>query len=402
MPHDAMLTAPPRARTVPSGSGSAPLRVLMVIDSLGPGGAERLLLDYLPRLAEMGVEARVCVLSERHGNPIAHELRRLGVPVDLVPVRRLADLAGAMRVVRYIRRVQPDLVHTQLQFADTIGAMAARLLSRPVVSTLHTMSDSPSRSREALRVFVAERSLGASADRIIAVSDAARRYYERSTALPARKLTTLRNGIDLPAFRAEVAASEGVRDELGIPGDAVVAATVAVLRPQKGVEIMLRALPALLAERPELVYLVVGDGPDARRLRGLAAELGVRDHVRFPGSRTDVARLLGACDLLVHPSLEDALPTSLMEAMAAGLPIVAGAVGGVPEMVEEGRTGRLVPPGDVAALTAAVRELLADADLRAAMGREGELLVAECFDLDTQARRLRDLYLDVLRDRGRR
>jgi glycosyltransferase involved in cell wall biosynthesis len=105
----------------------------------------------------------------------------------------------------------------------------------------------------------------------------------------------------------------------------------------------------------------------------------------------------------VHPTLEDALPTSLMEAMAAGLPVVAGAVGGVPEMVHDGRTGRLVPPGDVAALTVAVRELLADADLRAAMGREGERLVAERFDLDTQARRLRDLYLDVLSgDRRRR
>jgi glycosyltransferase involved in cell wall biosynthesis len=200
-----------------------------------------------------------------------------------------------------------------------------------------------------------------------------------------------------------VAASEGVRDELGIPGEAIVAATVAVLRPQKGVEIMLGALPALLDERPDLVYLVVGDGPDAGRLRALAAELGVEEHVRFPGSRGDVARLLGACDLLVHPTLEDALPTSLMEAMAAGLPVVAGAVGGVPEMVHDGRTGRLVPPGDVAALTVAVRELLADADLRAAMGREGERLVAERFDLDTQARRLRDLYLDVLSgDRRRR
>lgn len=384
-----------RAIPVPPPRGDGP-RVLHLIDSLGPGGAERLLVDYLPRLRELGLEVRVCALAERQGNPVAADLRRLGVPVELVPVRRLADPAGFARIARHIRRVRPDLVHTQLEASDTLGALAARMQRVPVVSTQHTMSPPEPRSREAVRAFIAERALGASAARIIAVSDAARRFYERSTALPARKLTTLRNGIDLPAFRAEVAASEGVREELGIADDAVVAATVAVLRPQKGVEIMLRALPALLAERSELVYLVIGGGPDAERLRGLAAEIGVEDHVRFPGSRTDVARLLGACDLLVHPTLEDALPTSLMEAMAAGLPIVAGAVGGVPEMVEEGRNGRLVPPGDVAALTAAVRELLADADLRAAMGREGERLVAERFDLDTQARRLRDLYLDVL------
>jgi glycosyltransferase involved in cell wall biosynthesis len=401
MPQDAMLMVPPRARTVTGGSGSATLRVLMVIDSLGPGGAERLLLDYLPRLGDLGVEARVCVLSERHGNPIANDLRRLGIPVDLVPVRRLADPAGALRVARYIRRAQPDVVHTQLQFADTIGAVAARLASRPVVSTLHTMSDTPPWSREALRVFVAERALGWASSRIVAVSDAARRFYETRTALPPAKLVTIHNGIDLRLFRERMAGRAEARLALGLPADAIAAVTVAVLRPEKGIESMLRALPGLRREHPRLTYLVVGEGPDRLRLEASAARVGVAEAVRFLGRREDVPFVLSACDLFVHPTLEDALPTSLMEAMAASLPIVASAVGGVPEMVEDGRNGRLVPPGQVSALEAACRELLASPEAMAVMGQAGERVVAERFDLDRQAARLRDLYLEVAGSRGR-
>lgn len=369
------------------------------MDSLGSGGAERLLLDYLPHLIDEGVEARMVALGVRDGNPMAARLEGLGVPVDLVPVRRMIDPVGFARVYRYLRQQGPDVVHTQLERADSVGAMAARAAGFPIVSTQHLLGEARGRSRAELRNALAERMLTASGAVIIAVSDAAKGSYERYTSLPASRVVTIRNGINIPRFREAMEDRHAMRGELGIAGDGPVLATVAVLRPGKGVEVMLSTLPALLQVFPDLTYVVAGDGSERVALEAQARQLGVADSVRFLGMRTDVARILSAADLFVHPTFADALPTTLAEAMAAGLPIVGSDVGGVPEMIIHERNGLLVPPGDADALQVAVDRILSDDVMAKRMSKHAEVVLRERFDLARQAEILARLYDAVIVER---
>lgn len=371
-------------------------RVVFLIDSLGWGGAERLLLQYLPHLRSQGFDPVVCSMHERSGNPVAEEIGRLGIPVETVPVERLRDVTALPRLVRYLRGRGADVVHTQLEFADGLGTVAARIARIPALSTLHTMSEPRRWTRGWWRNRLGDLALGRLASAIVAVSDEARRHYEVHRPYPRGKLVTLRNGIDLARF--EDAAGEGpqVRRELGIAPDARVVATVAVLRPDKGIQHMVAALPAIAEGAPEAVYLVVGDGEHRAALEGAAARGGVADRIVFAGSRTDVPRVLAACDVFVLPTLLDALPTVLAEAAAAGVPIVASRIGGVPEMCLDGRNGLLVDPGDEAGLAAAVLRMLREPDLAERMGAQGREVARERYDIRTQAARLCDLYRSAM------
>jgi glycosyltransferase involved in cell wall biosynthesis len=335
-------------------------------------------------------------MQERSGNPVAEEIGRLGIRVDRVSVERLRDLSAIPRLVRYLRAVRADVVHTQLEFADGIGTVAARLARVPAVSTQHTMYEPGRWTRAWARNRLGDLALGTLSSRIIAVSDEARAHYERARPYPRRRLLTLRNGIDLTRF--EAAASEGpaVRRELGIPDGVPVLATVAVLRPDKGIQHMIAALPAVLGAVPDARYLVVGDGEHRDALEQAALEAGVADRVVFAGSRTDVPRVLAACDLFVLPTLADALPTVLAEAAAAGVPIVASRIGGVPEMCVDGRNGVLVDPGRPEGLADACARVLADPALRARLGAAGRELARERYDIRVQAGRLADLYRTLI------
>lgn len=367
-------------------------RVVFLIDSLGWGGAERLLLQYLPHLRSEGFDPVVCAMHERSGNPVAEEIGRLGIPVDTVPVERLRDVTAIPRLTRYLRRRGADVLHTQLEFADGLGSVAARIARIPAVSTLHTMSEPARWTRSWWRNRLGDLALAGLSSAIVAVSDEARRHYEVSRPYPRRKLVTLRNGIDLARFEAAAGEGPAVRRELGIGRDAPVVATVAVLRPDKGIQHMIAALPAIAAGAPEVVYLVVGDGDHRAALEAAADRHGVADRVVFAGSRTDVPRVLAACDVFVLPTLMDALPTVLAEAGAAGVPIVASRVGGVPEMCLDGRNGLLVDPGDEAGLAEAALRMLREPGLAERMGAQGRAVARERYDIHTQAARLCRLY----------
>jgi len=173
------------------------------------------------------------------------------------------------------------------------------------------------------------------------------------------------------------------------------------LRPQKGVQFMIRALPAILASNPNTYYLIVGSGSHQNALLEEVDKAGVKNRVIFAGMRKDIARLLVASDIFVLPTLTEALPTVLAEAMAAKLPIIASRVGGVPEMVTDGQNGCLVEPQDVDSLANACIGLLANAENRATMSAEGWKIVNQKFNIERQVDQLRELYFDQLRAYGK-
>ena len=377
-------------------SAAAPARpsLLMLIDHLGMGGAERVLVATAPRLARLGFKVRVGVMDDRPETPLVTEIRHLGVPVDSLGFKRLAEPGRIRALAAYVRRHMPALVHTQLEQANVLGLWTACRLGIATVATLHLLDEARAPlNRAGMRHSLESLALRRWADRVICVSDALRRHSALSRRLPHDKLVTLHNGVDLSSFApATEARTRAARERLHLEHSIPVLLTVAVLREPKGISYMLEALPRLLPAFPDLRYVVVGDGPDRTRLKNLVARLGLDGNVLFAGARSDVNEILPAADVFVLPSLTEALPTVLAEAAASALPIVATNVGGVTEMVEDGVTGFVVPPADSAALAARCSELLAQPHLRHRMAAAGRRVAGERFDLDRQSERLGELY----------
>lgn len=296
----------------------------------------------------------------------------------------------ARRLARRFRRDPVDLLHTQNTGCEE-SPIAARLAGIPaVLGTFHVDSTYDlhgERSGPAYRLVeqVSNRCLGTA----IAVSHATRRDWVRRTHVPAGRVVTIHNGIDAAKF-ARRQSAPAARATLGLPASGPVVACVGRLDEVKGFATLLHAAARLKAAHPDLTLLIAGTGPLRGELERSAGELGVR--ANFAGFLTDVQPVLDAADVFALPSLAETLGYAFLEAMAAGLPCVGTAVGGVPEVIAEGRTGFVVPPRDPAALAAALGRLLGDADLRARMGEAGRVRVAERFHERDMVRRTIDLY----------
>ena len=370
--------------------------IIWMIDSLGPGGAEQLMPSILKNLKQAGFNVRICALQIRAGNPIASELERLGLPVDLVPILNLRQPFNLFHILRYLRLHRPQLLHTQLEFADILGTVAAKILGIPSVSTVHTLDAFPEKKsawgRMKLRWFL----LGKYCNCVIAVSEKTRLHYLQSGRLHQDKVITLYNGVDISRFKNTDASQIGkTKQALRLPLDSKVIITVAVLREPKGIQFMIEALPAILEQFPDVHYLIVGDGEYGAALSDLATVLDIKNHVTFAGHRTDIPDLLACCDIFVLPTLKDALPTVLIEALAAERPIVASDVGGVPEIIENGVNGLLVAPGDPSQLADACLQLLKDNELISQIVLAGNKTVWQRFNIDSQIEQLSGMYEEL-------
>ena len=367
------------------------------------GGAERLMVPILKHLSRDHFEPYVCAIQSKDGNPMADEIRALGIPVDCLDIKHLRDLDAIPRLIRYLKGIQADLVHTQLEAANILGNISAKMLRLPSVCTIHVMPSLDVKTKTKLHQRVEWFALRHFCDRVISVSEEARGYHIDISHTSADQVTTIYNGIDLSAFLNMDYAFErrAVRTELGIPQDANVLITVAVLRPPKGIQFMIRALPFTLASHPNTYYLIVGGGSHHSTLVEEVNKAGVNQRVIFAGMRKDVPRFLAASDVFALPTLTEALPTVLAEAMAAKLPIVASRVGGIPEMIANGQNGILVTPEDVDGLAKACIHLLDHPEKRSDMGMEGWKTVNRKFSIDRQVDQLKEIYLDQLQAYGK-
>ncbi len=371
-------------------------KIIWMIDSLGHGGAERLTLAILERFDRERFDLRVCALQERGGNPVAKDLEKAGIPVDLLNIPTLRHPANLFKIIGYLRRHKPQILHAQLEFSIILGSLAARLVGIPCVSTLHTL-DNPQEQRARWRYHLTLAALKYLCSRSIAVSESTRQHHLRDGKIPGEKIITLYNGIDLSACKAPAPEScLEKRKELGLAPDSIVAVTVAVLREPKGIQFMLQAMAQLRETNPNLQYLVVGDGEHGPTLKEMARSLGLENQVVFAGQRKDIPDILSVCDFFVLPTRTEALPTVLMEAMAAQKAIIASNVGGVPEMIQDGVNGRLLPPGDVSALVKACAQLADDSARRNAWGTAGQAICREKFNIEQQIISLENLYTSLI------
>lgn len=376
--------------------------IVWMIDSLGPGGAEQLLPTILKRLKDAGFNIRICALQCRLGNPIASELERIGLPVDLVPIPNLRHPLNLFRILYYLRTHRPIIVHTQLEFANVLGTIAAKILGIPTVATLHTLDTFAERKfslwRLRLRWFV----LRIFCDQIIAVSEKTRTYHVQSGKLNSDKVITLYNGVDISRFQnINESQKMKIRQTFNLPLDNPIIITVAVLRELKGVQNMIRALPSIFEQFPNAQYLIVGDGAYGASLRDLASTLGIQDRVTFAGHRTDIPALLACSDLFVLPTLKDALPTVLIEALAAEKPVIASAVDGVPEIIENGVNGLLVPPDDPSSLAKACLQIMKNKEQTKQLILAGSEIVQQRFSIIIQIEKLSKVYEELTTSHGK-
>lgn len=383
-----------------SAAGSVPEytgpRVLFFCDHLGYAngvthGATTYFLGVLPRLRNAGVELTTCFLRERH--EAAEALESEGVCPFFLN-RSKWDLRAYSDLLELIRQRDVDLVHAAGMKGILLGRLAARAANVPAVIHLHDTAP-PGRLLGAL-----QRSLADSTTLCLTISRAVARCATRDFGIPPGRVRTLYNGIDLKGTlpveaseRARVRAS--VRRELDLPEESAVVGIVGRLVPEKGHKVVIRALESLQGVPPPFRLLVVGEGPERAACEGLVARNGLGEMVRFTGHRTDVPRLLLAMDVLAVPSHREGLSYSILEAMAAGVPVVASRVGGIPEIIRDRENGLLVRPGDPEALAVALRELSGSSSLRESLADRGRS-TAEEFSVERHMEGLLAIYREVL------
>jgi glycosyltransferase involved in cell wall biosynthesis len=363
--------------------------VAHILSSYGMGGQERVAFDLATGQLRAGWQVSVVSLAPPPDGPLAEEFRAAGINVARVERDHDGlDPKLVLRLARWFRDNKVDLVHTHNRMALTYGAPAGRLARAKVVHTKHGKNP-----RGGKRLI-----LGNAAGRLVhafvAVSDETAAVARKRYEVPHDLLSVIDNGIDLARFHPDEAARVRLRGELGIPADACVIGTVARIAPEKNHARLLRAAAPLLGPKTRLV--IAGDGPLLDAIRAQAVELGIAQHAHLLGVRRDVPALLNAFDIFAMSSETEGLPLVVLEAMASNLPVVSTNVGGIPNVVDEGRTGYLVDVSDEAALTARLAALVQDAALRRTVGARARDVTLTKFSAERMQREYLELYARVL------
>jgi glycosyltransferase involved in cell wall biosynthesis len=377
-------------------AAAAPIRVMHVISTLEAGGTE---LAMIRLLRGLGSDAYRFQVAWLRGMPsLGDEVRSAtGRNAEPIGLRFKVDPAALYRLLRLARRFRPDIIHTHMDLADYYGAAAAKAVGARLVSS--------KQNADAFRVrrtwkrppfLLLEHAAYAAADAVIAVSSGLVDYLARVESLPRHKTVVIGNGVD-PDLAAAAPSRAEARRALGIPEGAAVLGTVGRLAEQKGQIDLIRALPLLRADIPELLCLIAGDGPLREPLAAEARRLGVADRLHLLGHRTDIPNVLAALDLFVLPSLWEGLPQALLEAMAMSLPVLAARGVGADDLVIDEENGLLIPPRDPAAIAAAVRRLLRDRPLARRLGDAARRSAADGHSLAGVAAQVDALYRRLLR-----
>ena len=325
------------------------MKILQLITGLGQGGAEQIVLDLARGLDRSRFDVSVCSILDVSGpqGVYAARLNDIGVGVASLGLTRKWQLRRAMALKDLIADLQPDILHCHMFHANVLGRWIGRRAGVPkIVSTVHIAE----RRRRPWRFWL-ERRTDPLGTITVCVSHSVLEFHSKKTGIPRERFTVIPNGIDTARFAEPSRSPAEVRAELGIAPGSKIIGSVGRLDAQKGYRYLIPAFARVLGELGDVELVIAGAGPEAAMLRRLAVQAGCADHVHLIGRRTDVPDLLHAFDVFAMPSLYEGLPLALIEAMAAGVPVVASAVDSVPEVLV---AGRLVRPADPAELVDAL------------------------------------------------
>jgi glycosyltransferase involved in cell wall biosynthesis len=366
--------------------GPKRIRVVEVLATASNGGAQEHLFSLLTRLDPERYDTSVVALS--NGSTV-RKLQRARIPVTVIDTPDDGVAVGALAA--YLADVRPDVVHNHMFRAELIGTRAAMALGavghrRPfVVSTVHSSRVRSAADREELRRLTPE--MG----HLIAVSRAIEAKIKAEGRDVGVRISLIYNGVDLDRYDHQEPCCT-LRDEYGMEPGSQIVGVVARLEPEKGHPTLLEAWPDVLRSVPDAYLLVVGEGSQRDALERLASGLRIAHRVVFTGRRDDVPAVTAALDVAVQPSYREAQGLSVLEAMALSRPVVASAVGGIPEMIDDGISGLLVPPHDASGLAESITRLLLDHTFADTIARTGHDTVHERFCVEIMVKSIEAIY----------
>jgi glycosyltransferase involved in cell wall biosynthesis len=384
-----------------------PYKILVLIKSLGLGGAERLLVDALPYLNQERFEYTFAYLLPWK-NFLVPQFREAGFPIYCLGTSKIGNNGRLMRHKRRGARAKwlPrslqqlvllqsqerfDLIHAHMPVAGILARFTGRWYGVPVIYTEHNLQE----RYHPLTRWLNRATYGWN-NCVLTVSQEVSASLTRLGLDRKTRLQTVRNGVPVERVRAEAANLNGLREELEIPSGHLVVGTVAVFTPKKRLQDWLEVAAQISAQREDVTFLLVGHGPEEAILKAKVQTLGLTERVRMPGFRPDGRRMLGLMDVYLMCSAFEGLPIALLEAMALGKPVVATAVGGIPEVVQDGQEGFLTPVGAIDTLADHSLNLLADSQRRQQMGQYGAQKVARDFHWKDRVYLMERLYLEIL------
>src|SRR5574341_178885 len=365
------------------------MKIIVSESTNAMGGQELAVLLHVARLQRRGHEIRLVL---EPGSPICERAVRLGLAVDAVPMAKRHYPSAILTLRRILRKERPDILHMNSSRDSWIGTLAARSVARrpALVRTRHIST--PLNRNFATRLLY--RHLF---DMVIVTGgERTRRGLIERDGLSAERVAAFPIGVDLDEFRPR-APDPDLRAELGLPPGHRLVGLISYLRAYKGHEYFIEAAVLLRTKAKDVTFLVVGEGPEEAALRDRIAARGITESVRMLGFRKDLLNVFRSLDLFVMPSVEaDTIPQVLMQALAMGLPVISTNVGSIPDVIQEGVTGFVVPPRDAAALALRIESLLEDEGLRQTLGRNGRTLVRESYSLDAMVDQLEAVYRRAL------
>gem|GEM_PF-199504 len=369
--------------------------VLYLMPWLIVGGAENQIVQTLRVIDRKRFRPVVCCIRER--GALFSEVEELGIAsycLDMRPKYGVSTVRALNRIVDIIRREEIQVLQAMEFNARVLGTVAAKFTRVPVnLSAEHYTGEwqEPTFKRIVKRLTVPF------VDRIICVAEAQKKYLVEDRGIPPGKMEVIYNGIDLSKFNPRTRAKIK-KSDFGIPEESPVAGIVAALRPEKAHHIFLEAARRVTHQIEDARFLIVGEGKKRGELEALSKSLGIAERTVFTGVRKDMPDILRLMDVVVLSSypVVETFPVSLLEAMAMRKPVVSTNVSGIPEMVEEGKNGFLVPVGDPEALARAVSRVLGDGKLAKKMGAAGRKLVKERFTIQHTVTGLEELYQRLL------
>jgi len=332
--------------------------------------------------------------------------KKQGIEIIDVPslVRRISpinDVRALVALFRHIRKIEPHIVHTHTSKAGILGRLAAWLARIPtIIHTPHGHVFYGHFGRLLSRIFLQmEKLLGRITHHHIALTPEEGNDYLNLGVAKSKNISVIHSGVDLNCFKRSATESNPKRNELGIPPDSLVVGYVGWLIPIKGVTYLVNAMAEVVHRHPNSLLVLVGKGDEKGeeeiKLKEQVENLGLADNVRFLGWRSDVDEIMGCFDIFVLPSLNEGMGRVLVEAMSAGLPIVASSVGGIPDLVKHEENGLLVPPADAGALERAISDLLSDKPRRKRMGETGKRMCRP-YSVEAMVEKIDNLYSRLL------
>lgn len=389
--------------------GGEKIKILRIITRLNIGGPSIHVINLNVGLDPARFESLLVSGTENpgEGSMLDHALSR-GVQPIVIPEMvseaslKPRDVKALVKLYRLIRRERPHIVDTHTAKAGFLSRIAARLAGVPVV--VHTYHGHVLRGYysplKSLLLRLMERALARITDRIIAVSEGVKRELVEYRIAPAEKITVMPLGFDLTPFLECTAHRGRFRSELGLHNGARLVGIVGRIFPIKNHRLFLEAAARVAAEEPDARFIIVGDGILHPEMEQYASALGISDRVIFTGWRRDLPNIYADLDVLVISSNNEGTPVSAIEAMASGCPVVATRVGGVPDLIAEGETGYLVPPGSADELATAILRLLQNPKAASCMGQAAQAVARERFTIQRLILDTENLYQQLLAQKG--